>query len=288
MAESKKHHYTPNFILKRFADQASRTLWVWDKQRHTCRPVRGGRNERYNAFLENHYNTVFGAGVADRSIEKFLENVESRAAPVIGMIVDFTRCGLLPILNVREKECLCQFLWAQHLRSPHLRAQWAEHPRSTQMAYRSILSTAMEMDVAPSEVRSLLEEAEDVVADATKMLVTMEHCRSLDYMTGMMSLDLGRVSTSTGGRLVTSDRPCLIGKSSQFEQGGRVCMAVAEDVMVQLSRPQDSRGDVYRLGIRRLNQLNRQTFRAATRFVAGSRREYLENLAKEATERRSS
>ena len=142
----------------------------------------------------------------------------------------------------------------------------------------------METDVTPSEVRSLLEEIEAVVEDATKMLVTMENSRSLDYMREM-SVELGQVSTSVAGRLVTSDRPCLIGKSSELEQGGRVCMPVAEDVVVQLARPEDSRGDLYRLGTRSVNQLNRQAFRAATRFVAGSRREYLEDLAeKEASE----
>ena len=35
-----------------------------------------------------------------------------------------------------------------------------------------------------------------------------------------MSIDLGRVSTSVAGRLFTSDRPCLIGKSSELVQGG--------------------------------------------------------------------
>ena len=104
VAESKKHHYTPNFILKRFADQTRRTLWVWDKQQHTCRPVKGGRDERYNAFLANHYNTIFDKSVTDRSIEEFLENVDGRAAPVIRKIVDVARTGLLPTLNVEEKD----------------------------------------------------------------------------------------------------------------------------------------------------------------------------------------
>ena len=280
MDESKKHHYTPNFILKRFADRDSRTLWVWDKQQHTCRPVRDGGDERYNAFLENHYNTIFDEGVADRSIEEFLEELEGKAALVVGKIVELGRTGLLPALNVEEKDCLCQFLWTQHLRSPHLRTKWAEDPRSTQMAYRSIVSTAMETDAAPSEIRILMEEVQPIVDDAGKMIVTMKASMSQNYLTGM-SLDLGRVCPSVGGRLVTSDRPCLIGGSSEPGRGGRVCMAFSDDVMVQLSRPQDSRGDVYPLRIDRVNQINGQTFRAATRFVAGSRREYLEDLAEE-------
>ena len=280
MAKSKKHHYTPNFILKRFADQTIRTLWVWDKQQHTCRPVRGGRGERYNAFLANHYNSVFDKSVTDRSIEEFLENVDGRAARVIGKVVDLARTGLLPTLNIEEKACLCQFLWTQHLRSPHLRARWADHPRSKEMAYRSILNAATEPDFPPLEIDRLMEEVDSIIDDAAKMIVTTKSSRSQDDMT-KMSLDLGRVCASVGARLVTSDRPCLIGRSSQLGRSGRVCMPVAEDVIVQLSRPQDSQGDVYSLGIKRVNQINRQTFRAATRFVAGSRREYLKDLAEE-------
>lgn len=56
-------------------------------------------------------------------------------------------------------------------------------------------------------------------------------------------------------------------------------MAVTNDVAVQLSRPEDSRGNVHRLGPDTVTRLNRQTFETASRFVAGPSREYLEMLA---------
>ena len=177
VAGSKKHHYTPNFILRHFADDASKTLWVWDKEMHECRAVRGGPKERYNAFLENHYNTIFDEGKPDRSIEQHLASVERGAGPVIGKIVDTARTGLLPVLSPGEKERLCRFLWIQHLRSPHTRAGMVNNEESRQVAFDSIRQAAKGSDLPESEVRRLMEDVESLVEGAAKKIATMQYSR---------------------------------------------------------------------------------------------------------------
>ena len=89
-----KHHYNPNFILRRFADDSD-TLWVLDKDTGRCWPKRGGRQNRYDAFAENGYNTVKDArGVDDDSVEDFYTEVEARAAPIIDTLVSTAQARL--------------------------------------------------------------------------------------------------------------------------------------------------------------------------------------------------
>ena len=273
---SKKHHYTPNFILRRFADP-SKTLWVWDKEMHECRPVRGGPKERCNAFFENHYNTIFDEGKPDRSIEQYLASVDTGAAPVIDKIVEHARAGLMPVLIPDEKERLCRFLWIQHLRSPHTRAGVVQNEESKRLAFDSIRRTAKGADIPEAEIRRLMGDVESLIEGAAKKVVTMQYSRSQDYMTNEMSLDVGRVPPKVDVHLVISDRPCLIG--ALLKPSARVCMPIAEGVLVQLSRADESPGDLRTLGLQRVGEINGQTFREATRFVAGSCAGYLQHLA---------
>ena len=148
---------------------------------------------------------------------------------------------------------------------------------SRQVAFDSIRQAAKGSDLPESEVRRLMEDVESLVEGAAKKIVTMQYSRSQDYMTNRMSLDVGRVPPTADVRLVTSDRPCLIGPL--LKPSGRVCMPIAERVLVQLSRADESPGDLDTLGIQRVREINGETFREATRFVAGSCPEYLQHLA---------
>ena len=60
MAEKKKHHYTPNFILRGFAT-ATGKLWVLDKKTGRCWAKDGGTDGRFDAFAENNYNSLLGS-----------------------------------------------------------------------------------------------------------------------------------------------------------------------------------------------------------------------------------
>ena len=98
-----KHHYNPNFILRRFADDSD-TLWVLDKDTGRCWPKKGGRQNRYDAFAENGYNTVKNArGADDDSVEDFYTEVEARAAPIIDTLVSTAHARLLPHIGPVDK-----------------------------------------------------------------------------------------------------------------------------------------------------------------------------------------
>ena len=106
MAPKKKQHYTPNFILSGFADDATRTLWVWDKSQRTCRPVRG--TPRYDAFTQNHYYTLKDtSGNHDLSVENYLAGLEDEAARIITDLIRFALAPLYPPPNFKKKRMSC-------------------------------------------------------------------------------------------------------------------------------------------------------------------------------------
>ena len=118
-----------------------------------------------------------------------------------------------------------------------------------------------------------------MVETACKTMIKMQdsHGGALEHMTKHMSLDVAIVRTATNAHFITSDRPCLI--SPMLKPGGMVCMPVAQDVIVQLSKPEESLGDLHSLSPEKVHHHNRQTMLTATRFVAGPSKEYLEQLA---------
>ena len=90
-----------------------------------------------------------------------------------------------------------------------------------------------------------------------------------------MSVDLVTVA-ARAGHFVTSDRPCLIVPLAMPE--GKVLMALTKAVMLRLSRPDGSDGELISVNSETVEQLNRQMFRTATRFVAGPSPQYLKSL----------
>lgn len=138
MTSRKKQHYTPNFILRGFVDDSTKTLWVWDKAQERCRPVRGTKSKRgalrYAAFAENHYYTVVDScGNRDLSVEDHLGGIEYAAAPVIADLITCARAGLYLPLDFPRIEHLARFLWAQHMRSPYARSESVNSEESRSM-----------------------------------------------------------------------------------------------------------------------------------------------------------
>ena len=285
MAQKKKHHYNPNFILRGFADDATRTLWVWDKSQHMCRPVKGktsrGRSPRYDAFTQNHYYTfVDSRGNPDLSVEDYLADLEAEAAPIIADLIDFALSRIYPQLDFKSTECLARFLWAQHMRSPFARSETVNSEESKQIFRALALKAAV--SVGADQGFLVLNHGDPTAAleRASKRAIMIEDypASAVDYMRHM-NLDLASIVHLQDAEFVTSDRPCLI--SPVLKPGGMAFMAVTKHVAVQLSRPQDSRGDIHRPGTETVRRLNKQTFDTAARFVASASREKLETLASE-------
>lgn len=283
MALKKKHHYNPNFILRGFADDATNTLWVWDKTQQTCRPVKGTRSRggspRYDAFTENHYYTVTDSGGnRDLSVENYLADIEGAAAPIIVDLVAYAQSGLYLQLDFPRTERLARFLWAQHIRSPFVRSESVNSEESEQMFRDLAVEAAVSLDPDRGFIVIRHGDPKAAIETATKRAIMMEDypgC-AVDCMR-RMSLDLASIVNLRHTHFVTSDRPCLV--SPVLKSGGMAFMAVTKHVAVQFSRPQDSGGDLHRLRLDTVERLNRQTFETAVRFVAGPSHEYLQTLA---------
>ena len=283
MAQKKKQHYNPNFILRGFADNATNTLWVWDKTQQTCRPVKGKRSRgglpRYDAFTENHYYTVTDlAGNRDLSVEDYLADVEDAAAPIIADLVACAQSGLYLHLDFLQTECLARFFWAQHIRSPFVRSESVNSEESEQMFRDLAVEAAVALDPDRGFLVIRYGDPKAAIETAMKRAIMMEdYAGSAVECMSHMSLELARIVNLGDAHFVTSDRPCLV--SPVLKLGGMAFMAVTKDVAVQFSRPQDSGGDLHRLRLETVERLNRQTFETAVRFVAGPSSAYLRKLA---------
>ena len=280
MALSKKHHYTPNFILRGFANPAGQ-LWVLDKTSGRCWRKTGGADQRYDVFAENHYNAVVGSTAnPDLAVEDHLQQVETDAAPVVSNLVNCVKAGLYPGLGFTSRKRLARFRWAQYLRTPWIRNQVADSEDARRYFQESVAKAKRLFSLAPGDIESLMGNEQDWIEDAAKMVVMADTGaqRAVRYMTEM-SVDLLKTADGGDTHFITSDRACLISPIARPE--GKVLMALTRDVMLQLSRPEESRGDIVILDAGAANTLNGQAVRAATRFVAGPSCDYLRGLWEE-------
>ena len=264
-----KHHYNPNFILRRFADDSD-TLWVLDKDTGRCWPKRGGRQNRYDAFAENGYNTVKDArGVNDDSVEDFYTEVEARAAPIIDALVSTAHARLLPYIGPVDKEHLVRFLWAQHIRSPYERIAALENGTARLAMEEAVLDTCVEFGIPPSDIHDFLpRDLKQMTNDAVvKAPTAPEERDSAVVLMYRMSVDFLKILPGVSVNFITSDRSCLVEPIGR--RGGNVVMPIAKDLVVRLSRPEELPGSLVNVGEPTVDRINRRLFDAARRYVAG-------------------
>ena len=115
MSNTKKQHYVPQFLLKRFGEgrKNKEKLWVLDKRtgKVFLASVRDVGHE--NKF----YQYVNEDDVLD--LESLLGNVESFTAPIILRINEIGKLSK----NKKEITCLSYFIATQMLRTPHIRIE---------------------------------------------------------------------------------------------------------------------------------------------------------------------
>ncbi|MHB1699510.1 MAG: DUF4238 domain-containing protein [Acidobacteriaceae bacterium] len=78
---SKKQHYLPQFILRRFCADNRRNLWVFDKQR-----LISYQSALKDAASENYFNDV-RLDEVEISFEHYLEKIENTAAPILNKLI---------------------------------------------------------------------------------------------------------------------------------------------------------------------------------------------------------
>jgi hypothetical protein len=107
----RRHHYTPRFLLRRFAERSGRReglVWRLDKRTGQPRPVA----PKYEAALPHYYRLVQDDGTTDSRPEDILACVESAAASALLRV----ERGEVP--TDEERTWLALFVFFQHRRTP--------------------------------------------------------------------------------------------------------------------------------------------------------------------------
>ena len=111
--ENRQHHYVPQFILRNFVVEGRESLHAFDKS--------AGKKFQVavkNAATENGFYS-FETDETKGCAEEFFANIEFKAGPLIGQIVQERK---LPKINLEQRAILVSFAIAQMLRSVNHRA----------------------------------------------------------------------------------------------------------------------------------------------------------------------
>lgn len=140
MSVSRRHHYVPKMLSKRFAD-ADGYLWAFDYQeaRHGIRPVTPD-----GVFWEKDLNTQTHPGrPRDVSVEDhFARKLEGPANELLDQISSVIRDGKHPVLDGGARTHLQQFVFYQFKRPPGAMVEITGEP---------------DIDLALSEIRQRKE-----------------------------------------------------------------------------------------------------------------------------------
>ncbi|BDP34865.1 TPA: DUF4238 domain-containing protein [Vibrio parahaemolyticus] len=126
--EPKKHHYVPQFILKKFAQGKKKRIYVFDKRklRFFASHVRDTGHEN-NFYQDDHLG--YGS-----STELKLSSLESSCAPILDKIV---QAESISDISNEEHQLICLFVAVQIIRTNHTREFLAEFNRSMSHLIRS-------------------------------------------------------------------------------------------------------------------------------------------------------
>jgi len=274
-----KHHYNPNFILRRFANE-QRTLWVLDKDTGRIWAKKGGRSGRYDVFAENGYNTVrYADGTEDSSVEDFYTEVEALAAPVIDTIISVTNIDLMPAIGAIDKDNLVRFLWAQWARSPAQRLHSLREGTAEGAVDEALQDASARLGVPLFFVQALFtNNLEQIIQNAiVKAPTGPDQPDGAVFHMRRMAMDILKIPPSVESHFITSDRSCLVEPIRQ--PGGYVFMPISQNVSIQLTRPENSSGVLASVGARTVERINSAILNAALRYIAGPSAEHLSALS---------
>ncbi len=114
-AESRRHHYVPKMLSKRFLDAEGR-LWFFSEKdaRHGIRPV-----SPLGAFWAPHLNTFEDSrGKKDASAESTFNAIETPADQLLDEITATLKAGQVPTLAADDRDLLDLFVYYQFKRPP--------------------------------------------------------------------------------------------------------------------------------------------------------------------------
>lgn len=115
MNEPKRHHFVPELLLSRFADESG-LIHLFDKRRPEKSVI---STNPINVFVERHlYSQTNDDGTKDVSVERFFSALESEVSTIIEKIVVAARTKTVPNLTADELTVWVRFFYLQWKRVP--------------------------------------------------------------------------------------------------------------------------------------------------------------------------
>ncbi len=109
---SKRHHFVPEMLQKRFVDSAGR-LHACDRHRKTFHTKPG------NLFVDGHlYTQVHDDGTKFTGLEDRFSRLEALASPILDKVIGDVRRNAFPVLDGEEWTVLMMFFIHQYKRVP--------------------------------------------------------------------------------------------------------------------------------------------------------------------------
>lgn len=221
MAESKKHHFVPQSILRRFTDTSTRGgLYVYDKERDTAHP-----STVLQAGMENGFNVVRIDGERVNFEDDF-NDPDGAVATVQNRLVE---ARSLAVLDNAERVVLADSAAVQLLRTKMF--------RSTMRSVTDAIFSDMEHAGLLSGVRPELDE-QSARAMARKALHERERQRDL-----LAALDLLLIEPEAGESFWISDNPVVrynqqpYGETGLGSPGVEVYWPIAADLALGFMCP---------------------------------------------------
>lgn len=158
MSEKKRHHYVPQFLLRRFAEGVGDDAKLELIPRDDLRRVIPLSVEK--SLAENYFYAIETPQGRDNFVEDLLvDHVEDPAATAMRRVLDDGR----PLSAPAWRAPLALFLAFQRSRGPAMRQMLADHLKATARKMLSISTPAMVMDVL-NRKREAVED-ERIAAD---------------------------------------------------------------------------------------------------------------------------
>ena len=140
-----KHHYVPEWLLKRFCDEDGKLWW----RRRDWPPEKVHPQSLDSVFYQNHLNTLFADdGSKDFRVETDLAKLDRELADITDRLVQQGRRGRPPELDEESRAKLYSYIFVQFKRSPDLHAEehWPHNARVAALLQsseevRQVLST---------------------------------------------------------------------------------------------------------------------------------------------------
>jgi hypothetical protein len=275
--EPKRHHYNPEMLSSRFADEDG-NLHFFDK-RVPKKGIMTAKPE--NVFVQGHlYSHINKDGSKNTALEKYFSYLEGRAAKLIARITTAARMGQVPGLTDSEKSEWDAYIYHQWSRVPDLHARTSKN-------FDSLLRNLVkdfERNIRPLTVaeRADLEKPEAIARIHQNARVSSLRSNSGPAVKAMGNRGLAvAVIRNPKKSFVLGSLPVVKltppGRTHIADPAVEVWLPIAADIAVGLGK---ARGTEIPVPItdRQIRNLNEAIFRQST-VIAGRSPELIASLA---------